>query len=188
MKEVRLHIKNVVCQRCIMTVKNILEKLGIPFSEVNLGEAILPREPSSVEWRELEREFEKVGFEILQDRNEKLINNIKSVIIEEVYSDNPSNQKLSSILSRELNFDYSHITHVFTEIEGQSIQKFFNAVRVERVKELIINDEYSLAHIADLLGYSTPAYLSTSFKKYTGYTPSEYKNLELNDRNTLDSV
>ena len=188
MEEIRIHIKNVVCQRCIMTVKNILGKLDIPFSEVNLGEAVLDREITSLERHQLEREFEKVGFEIIEDRNDKLINSIKSIIIDEVYSDDPSNQKLSSLLTRELNFDYSHITHLFTEREGQSIQKFYNAVRIERLKELIDNDEFSLAHIADLLGYSTPAYLSTSFKKSTGYTPSEYKSLNLKDRNSLDSV
>ncbi|MCM8571015.1 AraC family transcriptional regulator [Gramella jeungdoensis] len=171
-----------------MTVENILNKLDIPFKDVQLGKANLHRSLSSIEQHELQKEFEKVGFEIVQDRNEKMINQIKSTIIDEVYSNDPSNKKLSEILTQKLNYDYSHITHLFTEKEGQSIQKFYNAVRTERVKELIDNDEYSLAAIADLLGYSTPAYLSTSFKKATGYTPSEYKSLKLNDRNSLDAV
>ena len=171
-----------------MTVKDILQKLEIPYSEVSLGEAVLNREPGNIERHQLQKEFEKVGFEIIQNRNEKLINSIKSLIIEEVYSNDPSNQKLSTILTRELNFDYSHITHVFTEHEGQSIQKFYNAVRIERAKELLNYDENSIALIADNLGYSTAAYLSTSFKKATGHTPSEYKNLHLKDRNNLDAV
>lgn len=177
-----------MCQRCIMTVKDIFQKLDIPYAEVRLGEAVLNRELENIERHELQKEFEKVGFEIIQNRNEKLINRIKSLIIEEVYSDDPSSQKLSTILTSELNFDYSHITHVFTGQEGQSIQKFYNAVRIERVKELLNYDENSIALIADNLGYSTPAYLSTSFKKATGYTPSEYKSLNLKDRNSLDAV
>lgn len=171
-----------------MTVENILQKLEIPYHQVSLGEAVITRNLSSIEIHQLQNEFQKVGFELVQDKNEKMINQIKSIIIEEIYSDDPSNKKLSEILTQKLNYDYSHITHLFTEMEGQSIQKFFNAVRTERVKELINNDQYSLATIAHLLGYSTPAYLSTSFKKATGYTPSEYKSLDLKDRNSLDAV
>jgi len=171
-----------------MTVEEIFNRLDIPFSEVSLGEAVLERKISSIEKHQIQKEFEKVGFEIIQDRNERLINNIKSLIIEEVYSDDPSNQKLSSLLSKELHYDYSHITHIFTENEGQSIQKFYNAVRIERVKELLNYDDWSIAMIADNLGYSTPAYLSTSFRKATGFTPSEYKNLHIKDRKRLDSV
>lgn len=188
MEETRIHIKNVVCPRCIMTVEGILQRLEIPFSKVNLGEAIIEGHLSSVRKHQLQKEFKKVGFDIIEDRNEKLINSIKSLIIDEVYSDDPSNQKLSSILTKELNYDYSHITHLFTESEGQSIQKFYNAIRIERVKELLNYDENSIAMIADILGYSTPAYLSTSFKKATGITPSEYKNVYVKDRKSLDSV
>lgn len=178
----------MVCQRCIMTVKTILEKLEIPYTRVDLGEAILKKELTPNQRIELENEFSKVGFEIIQDRNEKLINRIKSVIIDEVYSEDALDNKLSSILTGKLNFDYSHITHVFTESEGHSIQKYYNAVRIERAKELLDYDELGIAEISDRLGYSTPAYLSTSFKKATGYTPSEYRNLDLHERKSLDSV
>ena len=107
-----------------MSVQNILERLEIPFSSIDLGEAVLKKPLNRSEMQALQAEFDKVGFEILQDRNERLINEVKSMIIEEVYSDEPSSQKLSSLLSSRLNFDYSHITHLFTEREGQSIQKF----------------------------------------------------------------
>ena len=171
-----------------MTVENILKRLDIPFQKVTLGETILYKDLSDSEFHLLEKELENVGFEIVMEKEERMIHRIKAAIIEEVYSDKASDNKLSEILTRKLNYDYSHITHVFTEKEGQSIQKFFNAVRIERLKELINNDELSLAQIADILGFSTPAYLSTSFKKATGYTPSEYRSLKLNDRNSLDAV
>ncbi|WP_300442067.1 AraC family transcriptional regulator [Christiangramia sp.] len=188
MKEIRIHIKNVVCQRCIMTVEEILQKLNISYLQVKLGEVILHEELGSIQRNQVQKEFEKVGFEIIQDRNEKIINTIKSLIIDEIYSDDPSRDKLSALLTKKLNYDYSHITHLFTEIEGHSIQKFYNAIRIERVKELLHYDDWSIAMIADSLGYSTPAYLSTSFKKSTGFTPSEYKNLQVKDRKNLDSV
>ncbi len=188
MEEKKINIRNVVCQRCIITVEDILRRMDIPFKEVNLGEAILSRELAPAERKELEKQFGKVGFEILQDRNEKLINNIKSLIIDNVYSAEASNEKLSRVLTSRLNYDYSHITHVFTESEGQSIQKFYNAVRIERVKELLDYDDWSIAMIADNLGYSTPAYLSTSFKSATGYTPSEYRKQSSKNRKNLDSI
>ncbi|QYA25312.1 helix-turn-helix transcriptional regulator [Gramella sp. MT6] len=188
LEEKKINIRNVVCQRCIMTVEEILNRMNIPFKEVRLGEAILARDLDKREKIALDKEFEKVGFEIIQDRNEKLINNIKSLIFEKVYSEEVTIEKLSGLLTSELNYDYSHITHVFTESEGQSIQKFYNAVRIERVKELLNYDDWSIAMIADNLGYSTPAYLSTSFKNATGLTPSEYKKMHASDRKTLDSI
>ncbi|MFV8225024.1 helix-turn-helix domain-containing protein [Christiangramia aquimixticola] len=188
MEGVKLHIKNVVCQRCIMSIEAILDRLNIAFSEVNLGEAVLERELNQQELEQLRLELEKIGFEIIENRDQKLINSIKSLIIKEVYSSRPSNQKLSSLLSNNLNYDYSHITHMFTESEGQSIQNFYNGIRIERVKEMLQQEENTIAMIADELGFSTPAYLSTSFKKATGFTPSHYKNLHIKDRKTLDSV
>ena len=178
----------MVCQRCIFTVRTILEKLNIPFDKISLGEAILKRPLKTEEHEKLRKEFEKVGFEIILDKDQKIINDIKSIIIEEVYSEKISNRKLSAVLTSKLHFDYSHITHVFTEIEGQTIQKYYNAVRIERAKELLDYNEIGIAEIADRLGYSTPAYLSTSFKNSTGYTPSEYKNLEKKERKRIDAL
>ena len=188
MQDLRIHIKNVVCQRCITTVSDILKRLDIPFDEVLLGEVLLKKPVEMHKLKILEEEFEKVGFEIIMDRDQRLVNSIKSLIIEEVYSDKLCNTKLSILLASKLNFDYSHITHQFSESEGQSIQKYYNAVRIERVKELLDYDELGIAEIADLLGYSTPAYLSTSFKNATGLTPSEYRQLEEKNRKNLDSI
>ena len=178
----------MVCQRCIMTVSEILERIDIPFDEVLLGEVILKKPLEVGKFEILEKEFDKVGFEIIMDRDQRLVNSIKSTIIEEVYSDKLSNTKLSTLLASKLNFDYSHITHQFSESEGQSIQKYYNAIRIERAKELLDYDELGIAEIADLLGYSTPAYLSTSFKNATGLTPSEYRQMEGKNRKNLDSV
>ena len=135
-----------------MTVSEILERLDISFDEVLLGEVILKKPLEVDKFEILEREFEKVGFEIIMDRDQRLVNSIKSTIIEEVYSAKLSKTKLSTLLASKLNFDYSHITHQFSESEGQSIQKYYNAVRIERAKELLDYDELGIAEIADRLG------------------------------------
>lgn len=178
----------MVCQRCIIAVEDILNQLNIPYSTVNLGEAIIERELLATEKRQLQIEFEKVGFEIIEDRNKKFINKIKSLIIARVYSEDAANHKLSSILTANLHLDYSHIAYIFTESEGQSIQQFYNSVRIERVKELLNYDDWSIAMIADNLGYSTAAYLSTSFKKATGLSPSGYRKLQVKDRKSINMV
>ncbi|APG61477.1 AraC family transcriptional regulator [Christiangramia salexigens] len=178
----------MVCHRCIMTVENILQKLDVAYSDIQLGEVRLKEAVDSKTIEDLRTEFEKVGFELIEDRDRRFINKIKSVLIEEVYSDDPATTKLSAILTGKLNYDYSHISHIFKENEGQSIQKFYNALRIERIKELLEYDETDISLIADKMGYSTAAYLSTSFKKATGYTPSEYKNRRMKTRGSIDSV
>lgn len=171
-----------------MAVENLLSRLNIPYREVGLAVTVLSRKPSSTEMRGLKKELQKLGFELIEERSDRLINEVKAVIIEEVFSNEASPSKLSYILVNKLNYDYSHITHIFSEKEGQSIQKFYNAVRIERAKDLILNDEHSQAEIADMLGYSTAAYLSTSFKKATGYTPSQYREKRPADRIELDAI
>lgn len=178
----------MVCHRCILSVEAILRAMKVPYQEVSLGEVMLDRELTPEESIFLEKELSAIGFELIQEKQQRLINQIKSIIIEEVYAEMPSNLKLSEILSERLHYDYSHITHLFSEVEGKSIQSFYNLIRIERAKELLEYDEYNIAEIADILGFSTPAYLSTSFKKVTGYTPSKYKQLRDRNRNTLDSI
>ena len=187
MAENIVHIKNVVCGRCIATVEDILSKLEIPYKDVSLGEATLLKDLSAEENDLLKLELEKVGFELIETKNKRIVNHIKSVLIDEV-SNSTDHKKLSEILSTQLHYDYSHITNLFTAEEGQSIQSYFNKLKIEKAKELLEYDELSIAEIAYQLGFSTAAYLSTSFKKQTGITPSEYKKMQIKGRKGLDSV
>ncbi|APU67702.1 AraC family transcriptional regulator protein [Christiangramia flava JLT2011] len=188
MEENRIYIKNMVCQRCIMTVSEILKSKEIAFREIGLGFAELEKLPADGKLLELGTQLSEVGFELIEKRNDRLISQIKSLIIAEVYAEDYSGAKLSEILTSRLAYDYSHITHIFTQAEGQSIQTFYNSVKIERIKELLAYDEFSIAQIADRLGFSTPAYLSTFFKKSTGYTPSQFRDLPEKDRKSLDSI
>ena len=187
MQHYQLHIKNVVCQRCIATVEQILSSEKIPFSKVDLGYAYLDRPLSSDELKKLRSAFEKVGFKILEGRNQKIANNVKSVIIEEVYSDF-SDRKLSDFLAARIPYDYSHLTGIFSETEDQTIQQYYHSVKMERAKELLDYDELSITEIAEKLGFSTPAYFSTAFKNFTGTTPSQFRNLPKKSRNDLDKI
>src|SRR5690606_18630463 len=153
MEENVLFIKNMVCGRCISTINEILTRLEIPFNEIGLGEVVLTRSLTEEERLLLEDEVNKVGFEILDERNDRLVNRIKSLIISQIYGDNDlSNKKLSSVLSEEFNLDYSHLSSLFSKIEGQSIQQFQQGIKIERAKELLEYNEISIAEIADLLG------------------------------------
>lgn len=183
-----IHIKNVVCQRCKGSVREILTALKIPFIQVSLGEAELERELKDLEVSELQKEFHKVGFEIIAEKNERLVNQIKSIIIARVYKEeNISDQKMSKILSERLRYDYSHLTHVFTKMEGKSIQKYHNEIKIERTKELLEYDELSITEIAQEIGYSSAAYLSTQFKRATGVSPSIYKDQKGKRHSSLDN-
>lgn len=184
-----LHIKNVVCQRCKMTVREILTRLEIPFQKISLGEVVLERPLDLTEIQNLQKEFKKVGFEILADKNERTVNQIKSIIIESIYGENDhGNRNLSVILSEKLRMDYSHLSSLFSKLHGKHIQDFQKDIKIERIKELLEYEEHNISEIALDLGYGSAAYLSTQFKKATGLTPSEYKLQHSKGRHTIESV
>ncbi|MGB8375077.1 MAG: AraC family transcriptional regulator, partial [Salegentibacter sp.] len=145
MKENTLHIKNMVCPRCKLSVEEILTRLGIPYSEVTLGQVKL-QAPLEAEMQErLSLELGKVGFELAEERNQKISNRIKAIIIEQIYSEDGATGNLSETLSEKLNYDYSHLTSIFRQTEEQSIQNFQNKIRLERIKELLEYDEMNIS-------------------------------------------
>ncbi|WP_245760415.1 helix-turn-helix domain-containing protein [Salegentibacter flavus] len=183
-----LHIKNMVCARCLTSVKNLLEAQNLSYKDVSLGRIELKEEISEEQLSLLESELNKTGFELVIERSDKIVNAIKAIIIEMVYHRSDfGNKKLSEILSERLHYDYSHLTGIFSKAENQSIQSFQNKIKTERIKELLEYDELSIAEIADEMGYGSAAYLSTFFKKETGLKPSEYKQ-RYTSRNSLDSI
>jgi AraC-like DNA-binding protein len=176
MEEKVLYIKNVVCQRCKSSVREILEGLKIPYQEVSLGQAVLERPLNLKELSAIQKEFLRVGFEVLFDKNERLVNKTKSIIIARIYKEqNYGSGKLSKVLRDTLLCDYSHLTRIFTAIEGKTIQDFQNQVKIERTKELIEYNELNISEIARETGYSSATYLSTQFKKITGLSPTDYR-------------
>lgn len=184
-----LFIKNMVCNRCIMVVQNELDKLGLNVKSVKLGEVVLAEEPTSKQKDALTEVLDALGFEVIDDKKSRIIEKIKNIIIDLVhYQDNDTKINLSDVLSDKLHHDYNYLSNLFSEVEGTTIEKYFIAQKVEKVKELLVYDELSLSEIADRLNYSSVAYLSNQFKKVTGLTPSHFKQIKEDKRKPLDKV
>lgn len=185
----RIHIKNMVCDRCKLVVRNELEKMGYHPVSVELGEAVLDREISPGEKKALDDRLHSLGFAIIDDKKSRLIEQIKKQIIELVHRKNSRlSTNLSDYLSSRLNHDYNYITNLFSEVEGTTIEKYFIAQKIEKVKELLVYDELTLSEIAWEMNYSSVAHLSSQFKKVTGLTPSHFRQIREQKRKPLDQV
>lgn len=184
-----LHIKNMVCNRCIMVVKNQLEQLGLHPVSVELGIAVLPGKITEEVYHAVKASIEPFGFELIDDKKSQIIEQIKDAIIELVHhNDSDLKVNLSDYLVSKLNRDYSFLSKLFSEVTNTTIEKYFIAQKIERAKELLVYGELSLNEIADKLNYSSAAYLSTQFKSVTGLTPSHFKNIKENKRKPLDQI
>jgi AraC-like DNA-binding protein len=185
----KLYIKNMVCIRCKMVVKYELEKLGLHFTRVELGEVELMEELSPEELRSLDDALKNAGLELMDDKKSILVEKIKAVIIELVhYQDEQIKINLSDYLSEKLNHNYSYLSNLFSEVKGTTIEKFYLAHKIEMVKELLVYDELTLSEIAWKLHYSSVAHLSNQFKKMTGLTPSHFKVLKNKRRQLLGDL
>jgi AraC-like DNA-binding protein len=179
----------MVCIRCKMVVKSELEKLGLQYSNVELGEVEVAGKISQEQQEKLRAGLLKSGLELMDDKKSILIQKIKSVIIESVhYSDEPLPIKFSEYLSQKLQHDYTYLANLFSEVQGTTIEKFMIAHRIERVKELLVYDELNLTEIAYKMHYSSVSHLSNQFKKVTGLTPSHFKQLKNKRRSMLEDM
>jgi AraC-like DNA-binding protein len=180
----------MVCNRCITAVKNLLNELNIEFTSVQLGEVEVSKaELSEMEVTAIREGLNALGFELLNDSKKRLIEKMKTLIIQHIhYQEDDEKYNLSHILSTRLHKDYSYLSHLFSEVEGITIEKYTINQKIEKVKELLVYDEKSLSEIAFELGYSSVAHLSAQFKKVTGLTPSHFKKLGYLHRKTIDNV
>ena len=184
-----LHIKNMVCKRCIMVVKEQLERLGLHPVSVELGIAVLPDKVMDETCLAVKAALEPLGFELMDDKKLQVVEQVKDAIIELVhYSDSSLKVNLSDYLAGKFNRDYSVLSKLFSEITHTTIEKYLIAQKIERTKELLVYGELSLNEIADKLNYSSAAYLSAQFKRITGLTPGYFKKLKENKRKPLDEV
>lgn len=185
----KLYIKNMVCNRCKMVVKSELEKLGLRTLAVDLGEVEIAADLEGYQRQDVHAALQKFGFALLDDKKSVIIERVKNLIVDLVQNkNNQLKTNLSDYLSRELNHDYTYITNLFTQVEGTTIEQYFIAQKIERVKELLVYDEMSLSEISYQLNYSSVSHLSKQFKKVTGLTPSHYKQLKEKKRNPLEEL
>lgn len=185
----KLYIKNMVCNRCIMAVKNELEKFGYQPLNITLGEVLLGNEMTDSEKEMFSQQLKILGFEMIDDKKSRIVGQIKSSIIEIVHHQNSDlKSNLSDYLSNRLHHDYTYLSNLFSETESTTIEKYFIAQKIEKVKELLVYDELSLSEIAAKMNYSSVAYLSNQFKKVTGLTPTYFKNIKEAKRRPLDEL
>lgn len=173
------YIRNMVCLRCIMVVKEELVKLGLTQTVVRLGEVTVYEDISDAQLDLFRAGILKYDLELIDGKKKMLLEKIKHVITEYVY--NTENQLLvnfSEFLSQKLNYDYTYLSNLFSEVQGISIEKYTIALKIEHVKELLVYDELNLTEIAYKLNYSSVSHLSAQFKKVTGFTPTHFKQLK----------
>ena len=179
----------MVCIRCKMVVKEELTKLGLHYSTVELGEVEILENISARQHDQIRTALLKSGLELMDDKKSVLIQKIKNVIIELVhYSEEPLAINFSEFLSQKLNYDYTCLANLFSEVQGTTIEQFLIAHKIERVKELLVYDELNFTEIAYKMHYSSVAHLSAQFKKVTGLTPSHFKQLKNKRRSMLDDL
>jgi len=185
----KLLIKNMVCDRCIMVVRELLEKLGLQPLEVKLGEADIAAEHlDAAQLEHLAESLRGLGFELIEDRRSRLAEQVKTAVIELVHRGGTDNLKHSEYLAQRTGIDYAQLSKAFTETAGTTIEQYIIQQKIERVKELLSYGEMTLSEIAWEMDYSSVAALSNQFKKVTGMTPSAWKAADEKSRKALHDI
>ena len=175
--------------RCKMVVKSELDKLGLHYTKIELGEVEIMEDITEEQHNQLKYELLQSGLELMNDQRSILIERIKNTIVEMVhYADELPKVNFSDYLSDKLKHDYTYLANLFSEVTGVTIEHYIIAHKIERVKELLLYDELNLTEISYKLNYSSVAHLSNQFKKVTGLTPSFFKHLKNKRLTALDDV
>ena len=185
----KLYIKYMVSNRCKMVVKEELTKLDLHFIIVDLGEIEIMETLSAEQLEQLKAALRVSGLELMDDKRSVLIEKIKNVITEMVHhTDELPKMNYSDFISEKLQYDYTYLSNIFSEVKGITIQQFIIIHKIERAKELLLYDELNLTEISYKLHYSSVAHLSNQFKKVTGLSPSHYKQLKVKKRSPIEEI
>ncbi|NUY79332.1 helix-turn-helix transcriptional regulator [Flavobacterium sp. MAH-1] len=173
----QLHIKNMVCDRCIMVVESTFKTQGLSVISVDLGQVEIAEELSDARKKSLDDALREFGFELIDDRKTQTVEKIKNLILELVHQrDNDLKINLSDYLVSKMNQDYSSMSNLFSQHTSVTIEQFYILQKIERVKELLQDGQSNLNEIAEHLNYSSASHLTRQFKKVTGLTPTEFRN------------
>ena len=185
-----LHVKNMVCERCILIVRQQLERLNFQVHHISLGQVQISPEPDEAQLEEINAAFKALGFELLDNEKEKLVEQIKNQVIRLVHYSNLAeiNQGLIHVVADALHKEPAYLSRTFSEVEGLTIEKYIIQQKIEKVKELLEYGEMNLNEISLQMGYSSSAHLSSQFKSVTGQSPSQYKSSSQQKRRALDQV
>lgn len=179
----------MVSLRCKMAVKVVLKDMGLHFIVVDLGEVEIMEELEPEQLNKLKKNLIEIGLELMEDNKAILIEKTKNIITEMVHnSDEIPKVNYSEYISQKLDYDYTYLSNIFSEVKGITIQQFIIVHKIERIKELIIYNQLSISEIAWKMNYSSVAHLSNQFKKMTGLTPSNYKQLKNKRRRPIEEI
>jgi len=191
MKKKTLHIKNMVCNRCIKVVREEMEKLNYNVYEIELGEVILTSDKDNFNMDRIRTALENNGFELIDSRNANIIERVKILIINLIHNNsfnNFSEINLREEIGKEAGLSYQYVSTLFSSMQGITIEKYIIHQKIEKVKELLVYAELTLSEIAYSLGYSSVQHLSNQFKKITGLSPGYFKKLKSKKRKSLDKI
>ena len=184
-----LYIRNMVCDRCRMVVRELFAELGIEPLSVELGVVRTAVAVEDEQRKRLDARLRELGFELIDDPRQQIVERVKAEIIRLVHRDNGALRvNLSDRLTETTHHEYSQISKLFSETTGTTVEKYFIAQKIERVKELLTYGELSRGEIADLMNYSSAAHLSAQFKSLTGMTPTRFREQAAGHRKPLDKV
>jgi len=179
----------MVSARCKIVVKEELKKLGLHFMVIDLGEVEIMENISAEQREQVKIALHNLGLELMDDKRAMLIEKIKTVIIEMVHhTDEMIKLNFSDYLSEKLNYDYTYLSNLFSEVQGTTIEQFIISHKIERIKELIIYGELNITEISWKMNYSSVAHLSNQFKKVTGLSPSHFKKLKDKRRSPIEEI
>lgn len=184
-----VYIRNMVCPRCIRSVEEILKQNHMEAVSVRLGEVQLSGHPGEEKLQQFAAGLKEAGFEFLDNQKQQLIEKVKNLLIQKVQQgDVEEHFSVAKFLSEKIFKDYSSVSKLFSEVEGITIEHFFILQKIEKTKEWLMYNELSLSQIAINLGYSSTQHLSAQFKKLTGMTPTQFKQLGALHRKPIDAV
>lgn len=186
-----LYIKNMVCPRCVKVVSQELGALGLDIRSVILGEVVVSGSADRLPLDRIKETLQGNGFELIEDRRVKLIEQVKHAVLKLVQNDyvqTPVRIKDSEFIAREVGSEYHSLSSLFSSVEGMTIEHFIILQRIERAKELLRYGEFTLSEIAFMLGYKSVQHLSGQFKNVTGMTPSRFRQMKENTRRPIDQV
>jgi AraC-like DNA-binding protein len=184
-----LNIKNMVCPRCITAVEHVFAESGFKNFRVTLG-TVEVEEIDTAKKDLLNQKLLPLGFELIDDRKSRIIESIKNLIIQKIHHQNLEEITVnwSDLITDKLPFDYKYLSRLFSSVEGITIEQFIIRQKIEKAKELLVYDEFTLSQISYKLGYSSIAHLSNQFKTVTGMTPRDFKSIGIENRKPLNEV
>lgn len=187
----QLFIKNMVCLRCMKTVERLVKEVGGEINTIALGEVELSQSLSLSQMNQLADSLKEEGFELLDDKGSRLVSEIKNLIIREIHMGEerkPRASNFSAYLSKQLGYEYSYLSKLFSAVSGITIEKFIIAQKIERVKELLTYEELSISEIAWQLDYSSPQHMANQFRQVTGMSPMAFRKSHSHERKQLDQI